>query len=444
MKQFYENEYRSGSAHRSHARRRTIKNLSTVFLILGLLCAVISVVIFATSFLSRPSAQNKMRVLSLVYAGSGVVLLGLRWISEIVRNRESDRRTGRSASKSSAYYYPQKHNHVRRNDAPPEPPNDNTTPRDGMALILVLILLALIAGLVLEIQINARTALRRDERVLLRTRLEQAAADAARAALQRLADDPDLLVDGTNETWAATQEVTDPTGIATRAVTTDENRRFDLNNLAAAVSPSGRRPASEIVMDLMTLCGDFGPVERVDALTDWVDDNDEGGAETRYYRDQTPPYLPANRPLLTWHELLWIRGFTRELFARHPRSSAADVYSADLVDCVAVIPATRTQPIPLNVNTADKDALLGVLGIGRDELARSILNLRAGEPIRSLAPLLSVADPALAEDVRPYLDVKSSLFTVDAQAYAGGQSVRLRVLARRSSQGDVEVLQWVF
>ena len=442
MNQFYENGYSSKHEHRSHSNRRLFKKVSQVALVLGLLCVALSVIIFASSFLTRPGTQRKMRVLSLTYVGAGLGLIIVRLIGETIREKASNRRGREKSRNGTSYYYPR--NHV---GGGPEPraPGPAPGPRDGMALILVLILLALIAGLVLEIQINARTTLRREQRALLDVRLQQAAADAARAALQRLADDEDLLTDYTNEPWASTEDVTDPSGIATRVVTMDENRFFDLNNLALPASTSGARPASEIVMDLFTLCGDLAPVDRVGALTDWVDGDDEGLAESRYYRELAPPYRPANRLLLSWNELPWVRGFTREYFARHTRSGLDEVFNADLVDCATIVPVERSlQPTTVNVNTAGKNALLGVLGMSREDLARAVLALRAEQPIRNLESLFAVADPALVQAVRPYLDVKSSVFSVNAQAYSEGQSARLRVLARRNPQGNVEVLQWVF
>lgn len=50
----------------------------------------------------------------------------------------------------------------------------------------------------------------------------------------------------------------------------------------------------------------------VDALTDWIDEDDEalpGGAENTWYNTLTPPYKCKNGPLDTVDELLLIRGF---------------------------------------------------------------------------------------------------------------------------------------
>ncbi|MBU1692352.1 MAG: general secretion pathway protein GspK, partial [Verrucomicrobia bacterium] len=344
------------------------------------------------------------------YSGGGLLCLLIRWPLESFRERHFRHR--RSASG-----------------------------RDGMVLVLVLLVLVLVSALVLEAQVSARLALRREQQALLQVRLELAATDAARQALQRLADDPDLAVDYTNEAWAASVEVSDPTGLTTWTWVEDENRFFDLNNLALPPRPA-RRPAAEILMDLMTLCGDFEPVSKVDALGDWLDDNEEGAWESDYYRELKPPYAAANRWLFSWPELLAVRGFDRSVFVRRPRYAARAAFQADLVDQVTVIPAQRDAPVTVNLNTAGVDVLRGVLGINQDQLVSLILVGRARAPWRSVDPVLAMAEPAVRQAVSPYLSVHSRFFRIEVRADAEDQSARLRVLAFRHPDGRVMVVQW--
>jgi general secretion pathway protein K len=58
--------------------------------------------------------------------------------------------------------------------------------------------------------------------------------------------------------------------------------------------------------------------EIVDAIIDWVDDDDAitgAGAESSYYASLAMPYAAKNAPLDCIEELLMIRGITNELFA---------------------------------------------------------------------------------------------------------------------------------
>lgn len=439
MSPFRERSYRTQRGPSRHSRRRLLKKVSQVMLVLGLLCVGFSIVIFGLSFLSRPSAQRRMHLMSLAYVLTGVVLVGARTAYEALRERKPGRRRGRSHEE----YAPAPHRAANSAVAPP-PPAPPAADQEGMALVMVLILLALVAGLVLNIQVAARTALRREQSELLGKRLQHAAADAALSALHRLADDEDLAVDHTNEDWAVTRELTAPSGISTRVKVVDQNRAFDVNNLAASIAEPGTRPAEEVLMDLLTLCGDFGPVGRVEALRDWTDTDDEGYAERLLYEEERLGYAPPNRAAQTLGELPWVHGFDRAYFERHQHASANEVFAADVLDCVTVVPGARTRPIPLNVNTADPDALLGVLGIAQDALVHTIVTYRNKQPIRSLESVFVGPYAELLSLLAPYLGVGSSVFAVESQAYAEGRLERLRVLARRGSEGRVEILQWAF
>ena len=427
--------HRERAGHAYHARRRFFKKVSLLSIVLGLLSMLGSVIIFALSFLRVFNGNHhRMTIFSLGYLVVGVFLLALRFILERFRS------TGTSQHRPQPYL---KKDFGAQNSTPADDTEPATPSREsGAVLILVLIMLGLVAGLVLQAQTSARAALRQRQASALAARLQHAATDAARAALQRLADDEDLAVDHTNELWAATREVKDPSGVTTRVRMLDESRCFDVNNLAAAGDST--RAAEDILMDILTLCGDFAPVDRVDALKDWIDGNDDGASERAFYKTLTPPGRPANRILYSWGEWLQVRGFTRAFFERHPRHSALEAFNADVVDCLTVLPLPRARPVPVNVNTATKEVLLGVLGLDREDLVAAILFLRARGPIRSIEDSALSADPQFLRTAARYLDVKSHAFLVDVQAYADGRTERLRVLARRGPQGDVDAIQWIF
>lgn len=436
MTQHRDRERRQRQGHAYHARRRFFKKVSLLSLVVGILSLICSVIIFALSFLRVFTANHhRMAAFSLGYLVVGVLLIVLRLILERFRG------TGTSQHR------PQPYLNTKFGEATPatvEADPATSSDESGAVLILVLIMLGLVAGLVLQAQTAARAALRQRQASVLTAQLQHAATDAAHAALQRLADDEDLVVDHTNEAWAITREVKDPSGITTRVRILDESRCFDVNNLAVTATGNSTRTADDIVMDIMTLCGDFSPVERVEALKDWIDGDDDGTGESAYYKTLTPPYRPANRILYSWGEWAQVRGFSRAFFERHPRHSALEVFNADVVDCLTVVPLPRARPLPVNVNTASKEVLLGVLGLDREDLVAAILFQRALGPIRSVETSAISADPQFLRTAGRYLDVKSSAFVVDVQAYAEGRTEHLRVLARRDTQGDVDAIQWVF
>ncbi len=91
-------------------------------------------------------------------------------------------------------------------------------------------------------------------------------------------------------------------GVSTMAVVEDAGRFVNWNNLS--VSNRATRTPREILLDLMTFCGDFEPVTCVEALQDYVDADGEGGFEAAFTRRLEPPREPPNRPLWAPEELL--------------------------------------------------------------------------------------------------------------------------------------------
>lgn len=315
--------------------------------------------------------------------------------------------------------------------------------KEGGVLVLTLVLLALMTVLLVQSQALARGRLRGEEAADQTAALRRAATEAVYSAMRRLADDPDLAVDTTNETWALREDITSPLGVGLLTQVTDGASRFDLNNLALS-TPGSIRPAGDILMDMLTLCGDFAPSARMVALTDYVDDNPAGLYERDYCAKQVPPAACPNRALYGWGELLSVAGWSKELFARKVRAGVAQTFDADLVDLVTVMPFPREKPLPININTASRETLTGVLGLGQDALVASILALRAIKPIRDVETLEVMAEQGFFQTVRPYLSVRSSLFEIQAQAYKDGRTAQVRALASRDREGRVDIVQWLF
>ena len=108
------------------------------------------------------------------------------------------------------------------------PPRD----RRGSALVLVVILAAVLTGVVLFAQVQARRDLAATARSLTQLMLHQAAAEGVRTALVRLAADDETSVDHLRKPWALPQLATNPAGLVVTVRVIDENRFFDWNNLA--------------------------------------------------------------------------------------------------------------------------------------------------------------------------------------------------------------------
>ncbi len=105
-------------------------------------------------------------------------------------------------------------------------------------------------------------------------------------------------------------------GATLEASLTDLQGRFNLNNLSL---PDGtlNAPAVEVfrrLLEAVGLEGDWAPY-----MADWIDADMEfgpGGAEDGVYSSETPPYRTPNRVITSPTELLALKGFGPERYAK--------------------------------------------------------------------------------------------------------------------------------
>lgn len=313
--------------------------------------------------------------------------------------------------------------------------------KDGMVLVLVLVLLGLITALIVQAQVGALLNLRMRDAELQAARLREVLTTTVLDALQRLADDDLLSVDHLSEPWAQPLEIEYPSGISVWVAVSDAQSGFDLNNLYCEKPPLTAQSPAEVLMNIMTLCGDYAPVERADALRDWIDPDSDGFFETAYYERREPPFQAADSWLNSWHELAFVQGYSYAYFLS-PGQPSQVTTSADLPDCLTVIPGRRASPVPVNINTAPREVLTAVAGLAQEEWARRILVLRQAAPIISLEPLLEAAGPD-PDALRPMLDVKSSVFCVKASAFYDSHTADIWALVKRNEDGEVSIIRWV-
>ena len=329
--------------------------------------------------------------------------------------------------------------------------------RSGMALILALAAIALAGGLAFWMQARSLAARREAQRAVLLERLRAAAAEAVRAAMLALREDPDPAVDSPADAWAAPQAWTTGDGIAVRTVTEDAGRWFDWNNLSLSPAAAAElpRPPRTVLLDLMAACGRLDADARADALADYTDADSEGVYEAAFYRLAGRPFAPPNRPLWAPDELLDVHDFPPELFLPRPGPAGGGWTDGDLAaSCVLVpapapgegagkpAPAGRGAPLPVNLNTAGRAVLLGVFGPEREQAVRAIMDLRSVQPLES-AGMLAAVDPAAADELGPWVAVSSPFFRISASAALAGASVAVVAWVERLPDGAVRILQWV-
>jgi len=262
-------------------------------------------------------------------------------------------------------------------------------------------------------------------------------------AAQRLADDENLLVDHLEEDWATVREETRPDGVQLMIYTRDLNRFFDVNNLTLdPADPPLEGEAERILLDLMTLAGNFSPSRAVSALRDWVDPDNEGLHEESLYRELDPPYVPSQYWIQSMEEWLAIDGFEKQQFERKDTYEVGRPFSADFVDTSTFIPSPRNQPVSINLNTASREVLNGVAGFGKESVVENILALRKMQPIFSLEELTPIiSDPLHWDRILPFLGVRSEYFIIEVKAFGNNSTLEVHFLAHRSETGTVQILR---
>lgn len=418
--------------------RKGARKISTLLIVLGLLCLVIGLVIAASGLTQIENQQDRFFRAGLLYALVGVVLFMARFVffrlPEIREARRSE--TARRRRQNSMNF--------RR----PKPSQDDTDDvpdsQQGSVLIFVLIVLGIISVLSIRSIVVARATHQHVDARLQQEMLKLAAIDSLRDAMQRLADDPDLTVDHPGEDWTRRIEITDPSGIQRIVHIADAQRVFDLNNLAIPDSRTDLSPV-DILGNIMVMAGIMRPGLQIEALRDAMDEDAEGAFEnTRYENDDLPNRIP-DRALYSLHELFGVEGWTSDLFNRSLVKTPGNPFNLDLVDCVGVIPAPRERIIPVNIYSAGAPALKALFGPGREGVVERMLFVRDGPVRRNLDFLADLLGDEVFVRIAPYLTVSSSWFEIhSAASNRDGRSVQLVALAYRDEQGRVSVIKATF
>ena len=183
---------------------------------------------------------------------------------------------------------------------------------DGVALLLVLAITALLAALLSQLSFSTLVDLRLTETYRDTTRAHYLAKGGIQVGQRILANDSNSY-DGDDELWAqgvANYPVGDFGAVSLTITALDG--KININNL---ITKAGN--IDVVVMDrclrlFEALEMSDGP-SRVDAIIDWIDTDDDpqpAGAESGYYALQTPASYCKNGPFDTFDELTMVAGFS--------------------------------------------------------------------------------------------------------------------------------------
>lgn len=300
--------------------------------------------------------------------------------------------------------------------------------KSGFALVLTLVITALMVALAVEMmhQVYVDTSLSRGFRDGQQASILAESGATGAAKLLQLGWSGQNYTSLTDK-WATPFKLDDEVGSIEIAVS-EESGKINLNALVrpageydpfvyAALKRLGRR--LELQDDLW------------DALKDWMDVDELGGAETPFYKSLKPGYSARNDKLATLEELSLVKGFTSEVIGK-------------LRPFVTIF--SDGSPLPkININTAPKEVIAVLDDSMDDRMAERIIEERRLQPFSPTRGLNYV--PGLDAGVvsslsgSPYLTVRGTLFRITsiARVKDAGRAVEAVV---RLSGGAPEFLSW--
>lgn len=303
----------------------------------------------------------------------------------------------------------------------------------GMALLVVLVVIAVLSTLLVELAYSTLVDLRLTETFRDTTKAYYLAKGGINAGRMIIQDDQNSY-DGLNEAWS--QGVVNYP-VADGAVTIqiqDQDGKLGVNALV-----NDNTPSTLMVDRFYRLFGTLDIVELADpaeltaALVDWLDTGSEpyerlltdganlpvAGAESSYYQGLSQPYKVKNGRLETLEELGLVKGFSPEVLKR-------------------VLPHIGVhEQMAVNINTASVEVLMS-LDLAIDfGVAEEIVSYRKKNPIKTIEQLEEVV-PELAYSALKtlgnlgHLGVSSKRYQIEADAVVNDG--RRRLLAEVDKQ----------
>ena len=298
--------------------------------------------------------------------------------------------------------------------------------QNGMALLLVLVIITLLTSLLMELSYSTLVDQRLTETFRDSTKAYYLAKGGIAAGRMLLkADKNDY--DSTDELWH-TGIINYPVGQGAVSVAiTDLDGKLAINELV-----NGNNPQTVVVDRFYRLFSSLeiehlaDPAELVAALIDWLDSGSQNyqliqtdgldipvsGAEDDYYQGLANGYSCKNGPLESMDELLLVKGFSQEV-----------------VNIVAPY-LTVNGSNKININTASDKVLLSLSSQLDEQAIEAILEHRQDGPIEKITELESLlADEAysivksLAN--QELLGTESRYYRIDSEAMVNDGRQRL-------------------
>jgi general secretion pathway protein K len=326
----------------------------------------------------------------------------------------------------------------------------------GIALIVVLLTIAVLAALVFEFCHESRLKYQLAENTLHSYQALYCAEAGLALALAALEQNNSLWSD---EKLAAmlsgAVEVPVGPGYCTASVV-GERGKINVNGL---VTRAGR-PVRQHIDQMFRLIDALNrrragrdPISYslVPAIMDWIDPDSEvtvlsyvqganAGAEDEYYQNLEKPYHCKNGPLDVLSELMFVKGMTREIFDGGAGTEHANA-TTGMSECLTVYGPEGM----VNVNEASAVVLQTLSEQMDPVLAESIIRHRPYQSVEELARVPGMTREVL-QAIRGLVTVQpgGEFYTVTARGVVGNCVRTIRVAVRRGLSGGrvIPLVRW--
>jgi general secretion pathway protein K len=291
----------------------------------------------------------------------------------------------------------------------------------GLALITVMLIVAIVAGIAAYLSVGQQVWFRQAQNAADRAQIDMLNRGALDLAVLKLAEDGRKnSTDDLTEGWAQPLPPLPTDGGGIVISVQDAQGRFNLNSLWRNGAPSAADIA--LLQRLLRTQG-LNPA-LTEALLDWIDPDSQtrpGGAEDIEYAQLNPPYRAANQLLQSIDELRLVRGF-----------------EAKTVDTLRPYVVALPAPTAINVNTAPAEVLAALLGETGLPALDQILTTREKKPFTDLGPIQALL-PTGQAPLAAY-GVQTSYFLVTLNTQIGRLSRRTQALIQRPANAPATVL----
>lgn len=315
----------------------------------------------------------------------------------------------------------------------------NTNKSQGVALITVLLLTAIIAVVASKITTDKNRVINRtiklissDQGILSIWSIE----NFVKIILAK--DATDSTADFPGEKWTINATIPVDNGLISGQLL-DETAKYNLNNIlqkGALVHDEADR-----VLNLFRNLEIPNPEELISAIIDYMDKDSDiyraippyRGAEDGYYTTQNPPYRTANRPLFDLTEIKLVREMNREIY-----------------DKISPYLTALPQATSINANFAPKQVLMmldtRITSITADEIIKRQNKKDAFKSYNSLIGFIQsyISDSSIGKALSAgVINVQTGYFRLNMTSNLSGTITNSTSLIKRDKETSV-VVQRVF